>query len=285
MIGRVIVLAGVVMSSAAFAEDAPLQPTEKWVVNFDDAQCVATRNYGATGDAVYLVLKAPPIGDVVQIGVVRKGGAKEPTQVDGEVVFDDGAPIQTNLLEFGIGKLRQRALLVNLPAAQIGSIRNASTVHIRARDRGFMKLGSRIGVGGRSADESFALSSMPALLKMMDTCTADLRKVWNVYSDDKPGGPLKEPPSGDLVGLFNPDDYPGVALLKEQMGTVALVLLIDESGRVADCTVTQTSGVASLDAQSCAIIKERGKFKPAIGLDGKPAKSSWLQRITWRLMG
>lgn len=146
-----------------------------------------------------------------------------------------------------------------------------------------MKLGSRLGVGGRSADENFALSNMPALLKMMDTCTADLRKVWNVYRDDEAGGLLKEPPSGDLVGLFDPEDYPGIAMLKEQTGTVALVLLIDESGKVADCTVTQTSGVAALDAQSCAIIKERGKFKPAIGLDGKPAKSSWLQRITWQL--
>ena len=273
MIGRVIVLAGVVMSSAAFAEDAPLQPTEKWVVNFDDAQCVATRNYGATGDAVYLVLKAPPIGDVVQIGVVRKGGAKEPTQVDGEVVFDDGAPIQTNLLEFGIGKLRQRALLVNLPAAQIGSIRNASTVHIRARDRGFMKLGSRIGVGGRSADESFALSSMPALLKMMDTCTADLRKVWNVYSDDKPGGPLKEPPSGDLVGLFNADDYPGIALLKEQMGTVALVLLIDESGKVADCTVTQTAGLRHSMRKAARSSRSAGSSSQPSGWTASPPKA------------
>ena len=67
------------------------------------------------------------------------------------------------------------------------------------------------------------------------------------------------------------------------MGAVSLALLIDEQGKVADCTVTQTSGVAALDAQSCAIIKERGKFSPAIGHDGKPAKSSWLQRINWAL--
>jgi len=69
------------------------------------------------------------------------------------------------------------------------------------------------------------------------------------------------------------------------MGSVAFVLLIDEEGKVADCTVTETSGVASLDAQSCAIVKERAKFKPATGLDGKPSKSSYFQRISWRLEG
>ena len=85
------------------------------------------------------------------------------------------------------------------------------------------------------------------------------------------------------MGLFSSDDYPGIAVFNDQMGAVSLVLLIDEQGKVADCTVTQTSGVAALDAQSCAVIKERGKFSPAIGQDGKPAKSSWLQRINWRL--
>jgi len=32
-------------------------------------------------------------------------------------------------------------------------------------------------------------------------------------------------------------------------------------------------------------VKERAKFKPAVGLDGKPSKSSYSQRINWRLEG
>jgi TonB family protein len=136
------------------------------------------------------------------------------------------------------------------------------------------------------ADESFALAQMPALMKTLDTCAADLRKVWKVWDYEKGGteAGLKEGPSGNLSRLFDPDDYPAISILKDQVGSVAFALLIDEQGKVADCTVTQTSGLAALDAQSCAVVKARGKFKPAVGPDGKPSKSAYFQRITWALM-
>jgi TonB family protein len=260
----------------------PQPPTGKWVVHFDDAQCVATRQYGPADKPIYLALKAPPVGDVLQIGVVWQGGYREAIQTRGEIVFDDGEPVVTNLLEFGNKKLGQRAMLVNLPNEKLAPMRHASSVRIRARSSSNLKAGSRITWGSSTVDETFSLTQMASLLKMLDTCTEDLRKVWNVY-DPKVPGPLKQPAMGNLLGLFSSDDYPGIAVLQEQMGDVALVMLIDEQGKVADCTVTQTSGVASLDAQSCAIVKERGRFNPAIGQDGKPAKSSWMQRIRWRL--
>ena len=278
--GLAILFLSCVAAPAAAADPQP--PTGKWVVHFDDAQCVATRRYGPDDSPVYLALKAPPVGDVLQIGVVRKGGYREAIQTRGEVVFDKGEPVVTTLLEFGNKTLGQRAMLVNLPTEKLAPMRLASSVRIRARSTSNMKPGSRVTLASSTLDETFGLSQMSSLLKMMDTCTADLRKVWNVYNDSLPG-PLKQPPSGNIEGLFNSDDYPGIALFQDQMGDVALVLLIDEQGKVADCTVTQTSGVAVLDAQSCAIVKERGRFNPALGQNGKPAKSSWLQRIRWRL--
>ena len=72
MIGRVTALAAVFANTAASAAE-PLQPTAKWVVNFDAAQCVASRNYGTADKPLFLVLKAPPIGDVLQIGIIRNG--------------------------------------------------------------------------------------------------------------------------------------------------------------------------------------------------------------------
>ena len=282
MFARGFAIVSLIASSAAVAAPEPKQPTGKWVVHFDDAQCVATRQYGPAEKPVYLALKAPPVGDVLQIGVVWKGGYREAIQTRGEIVFDDGEPVVTNLLEFGNKKLGQRAILVNLPTEKLAPMRQASSIRIRARSASNMKSGSRMTFGSSTVDESFGLTQMAALLKMMDTCTVDLRKVWNVY-DSNVSGPLRQSATGDLLGLFSSDDYPGIAVFNDQMGAVSLVLLIDEQGKVADCTVTQTSGVAALDAQSCAVIKERGKFSPAIGQDGKPAKSSWLQRINWRL--
>lgn len=283
MLARGMFFLTILALSATPAASESKQPSSKWVVNFADAQCVATRNYGSEDQPIYLVLKAPPIGEVLQIGVVWKGSPRSAIQTGGEVVFDNGEPITTNLVEFGHKSLGQRALLVNLPTATLTPMRSATALRIRSRNSPpDPKLGTRLSTGGSSVDQTFVLTQMSSLLKMLDTCTADLRKVWNVYDSQTPG-PLKQPPSGDLRNLFRAEDYPGAALVNDQMGAVSLVLLIDERGRVADCTVTQTSGVAALDMQSCALIKERGRFAPAVGHDDKPAKSSWLQRITWRL--
>ena len=285
MLGRVLAFAVLTMSSAAAAAADPKQPTGKWIVEFADAQCVATRNYGSETDPLYLVLKAPATGGAVQIGTVRKSSKKDATQIDGEIIFDEAVTVRTSLLEFGNKKMGQRAMLANLSAKDVAPLRQAKSIRIRAREEGISRLGTRLATNVSKAEESFAVTQMPALMSTLDRCAADLRKIWRVWDDEKGSDGLKEGPTANLSKLFSGEDYPAIAIVQGEMGSVAFVLLIDEQGKVADCTVTETSGLASLDAQSCAIVKERAKFKPAIGLDGKPAKSSYFQRITWRLQG
>lgn len=276
------VLAVSLSGTAGLAE--PRQPTGKWIVNFADNECVATRNYGSDSDPIYLALKAPAVGDVLQLGVVRKGAAGIPKQTIGQVSFDSGTPLKVSFLEFGVAKLGQRATLANLPIASLAPMRQTTTVRVDATWAEPAKIGTRLGAGsgGRLQDE-FAVTQMGALMKMLDDCAAGLRKVWHVWDQSGQGAALKQGPTGDLSKIFSGGDYPTDALLSEQMGTVGIVLLIDEQGKVADCTTVMTSGVPMLDAQSCTIVRERGKFGPAVGLDGKPAKSAWFNRITWRL--
>jgi TonB family protein len=282
MFARILACAALLSTTGAAAAE-PRQPTGKWIVNFADAQCVATRNYGSEADPLYLVLKAPATGGTLQVAVVRKSARDDATQYDGEVVFDETAAVRTSLIEFGNKKMGQRAMLANLSADKVAPIRKAKVIGIRVREEGISRLGTRLATNVRKAEESFAVTQMPELTAMLDTCAADLRKIWRVWNDEKGSDGLKEGPTGDLSKVFSGDDYPAIALVEGEMGSTAFVLLIDEQGKVADCTVTEPSGVASLDAQSCAIVKERAKFRPAIGLDGKPSKSSYSQRITWRL--
>jgi protein TonB len=83
--------------------------------------------------------------------------------------------------------------------------------------------------------------------------------------------------------VFSDDDYPWAAMKKNQSGAITVAVLVDEKGKVSDCTVIETSGVASLDAQSCAIITSRARLRPAVGLDGKPAKGAFVQKIRWEI--
>ena len=258
----------------------PLRPTSKWHVDFADSQCIASRDYGTPGEPLFLVLKAPPVGDVVQIAVIRNGSLREPDQIAGEILFDEHSAIRTNFLEYGVKKLGQRALMMNLMTTDLSPMRKASTIRIRTRPEdpkhGLPKPRSQ-------TDLTFISSDVPQVMDLLKECAADLREVWNVWDENHDSVTLKKGPSGDIQRLFSGADYPAAAQMRDQSGTTTLEILIDETGKVADCTVTETSGAASIDAQSCAILRERGKFRPAIGLDGKPAKSAWSQSITWRL--
>jgi TonB family protein len=86
-----------------------------------------------------------------------------------------------------------------------------------------------------------------------------------------------------IAHLFTPATYPDDAMRESASGFVRFTLLIDETGKVRDCSAFQSSGVASLDTMSCYMIMEKARFKPATGPDGKPVKSAYCQNIIWAL--
>jgi TonB family protein len=240
-------------------------PTGKWVVDFADHQCLASRNYGTTGDPLYLALKPSPQGKMMQIAVVRKGRKGSwATEAPVTIQIDGGAPLQLDLLAFGAKADPLRTLLINLPSASFAPMRRATKLSIEAPGE---------------IDESFALTQMPSLMVEVDRCLADLERVWNVGHAAKAG--LRTRATANLAKYFSSSDYPDTAVRSGEGGTVEFALLIDETGKVADCMVTATSHVPVLDAQSCAVVIERARFVPAVGADGKPAKDAVINRVRW----
>ena len=263
---RVSMLLTAVLANPAIAA-TPLQPVEKWVLNYEDAQCNAYRNYGTEKNPLYLAFKAPPVGSVVQLMVVQNGPRMNGEQYDIQVKIDGRPPLKTNMLVYRGKKGKFRIKLINLPREEFAEFRDAGIVEIA-------------GVG---QDYSFALSDTGPLMKALDDCLTDLRGYFNVSRPDAPNPRLTRGPVGDLQNVFKPEDYPWPAVQSRLQGSATMEILIDERGAVADCSITETSGYATIDAQSCAIIQERAKFEPAIDTQGKPTRSSYSQRITWKL--
>ncbi|WP_222949800.1 hypothetical protein [Sphingomonas sediminicola] len=154
--------------------------------------------------------EGPAVGDTIQLGFIRKGGKLDANQLEGEIVFDEAPPLRTSFLEFGVKSMGQRARFVTLAAKDVASIRQAKTIRVRVREKGIERLGTRFGLGQATGEDAFAVTSMPALLSTLGNCTADLRRIWKVWSEEKGGSELKEGPSANLAQLFNADDYPGL---------------------------------------------------------------------------
>lgn len=99
-----------------------------------------------------------------------------------------------------------------------------------------------------------------------------------------PDGP---PPAvrakGQLPGLFSTDDYPAAALRNDEQGTVAVTVAINPEGRVSRCVISTSSGSASLDFATCAIIQRRARFTPARDERGRAVEDRSTARIRWML--
>jgi hypothetical protein len=255
-----------VAGSPSQAAPAPHAPTGKWVVDFAESQCLASRNYGPPGQPLYLVLKPSPMGQVMQISIVRKAKGGDAIQVPATLRFDEQEPIKSSMLAFTSSKDGVRINLVNLPIEAFAPARQAKGVSVRSAGE---------------LNESFALAQMAPLMAAIDRCVVSLQQHWNIGEAN--GAKLKERASSkaNLATYVRNEDYPAVALQNREMGEVGFALLIDATGKIADCMVIATSGVASLDAQSCATMTSRAKFNPAIGTDGKPAKDALTARIRW----
>lgn len=86
-------------------------------------------------------------------------------------------------------------------------------------------------------------------------------------------------------GYISDNDYPREAIHNYAEGTVVVQFTISTNGRVPVCEIAQSSGSDLLDETSCALIKDRFKYVPARGIDGKAVSETRTQRITWRLPG
>ena len=264
MLIRATAAAAALMAAPPLPEtEYVIYPTGKWVVHFDDSLCQAERDFGSPDKPFRLIFKQPAAGDIMQLAVARNEGTADAQEADGTITLDADAPHKFSFLVFSPPKQGFRLYTTNVPLTDLRP--SAETLWIRTRD----------------LNQAFAIPGFPALLQVMAKCVADLRTYWNLGPAGKAN--LSQPARGNLKRIFSFEDYPTAAVAAAETGAVKVELLIDEHGKIADCSVIQTSGVAALDAQTCAALSQRAEFRPAVGRDGKPARSGWIQEIRWQL--
>lgn len=261
------------LSGPARAAAPEEQALGNWALERSPARCVISRQYGPAGAPMTLGFKAPPIGDATQIIIIRPIARNRVTQSDAKLTID-GEIIRTTALSYPLGVGHSRAAhLINLPGENSASLRRASELEVWVKGT----TGANKGL-----HRTFSLGSMTSSSAQLDACLTRLRQTWNISED---GSRIKEAASliNPTESLFSSADYPKAALARFQSGSTGIMLLIDENGVVKDCTLTEASGVAVLDSNTCGVILRRARFNPAIGLDGKPAKSALSRKITWRV--
>ena len=100
-----------------------------------------------------------------------------------------------------------------------------------------------------------------------------------------PAPPAAAPTPATAKGrgnVFSDDDFPDASRRAEEQGVTRVSYVIDPTGKVTTCTVTQTSGFPRLDDATCKIIMRRFRFNPATR-EGQPVSETKTQPVRWQL--
>lgn len=266
-IGMPTVTSVTLIMAASLTPGAPpdtaqmMQPSGNWTVDWSDTGCTAIRSYTTAAGPVLLAFRPSLDGLTVRLMVSRPGAP-----IAARHVPVDLSGITASALRFTPPVKKTEFIWINLARGQFDKLVPAGAVRIN----------------GLGIDIALAAPGMAAAAKALDTCNADLRTHWNANEADKARIAV---PARRLVAIkqiVHADDYPAQARERNESGSTRVSLLIDEAGALKDCAVEEHSGVASIDAQSCALLMKRARYAPARDAAGKPIKSRITFRFTWK---
>jgi protein TonB len=79
------------------------------------------------------------------------------------------------------------------------------------------------------------------------------------------------------------ENYPARAVRDEIEGRVGVRVTVGPNGRVADCSVSSSSGSSVLDDAACAGMRSYARFNPALDREGNPTTGSYSTTIVYQL--
>ena len=271
---RALPLVAFLGAAPSTATEPLRQPTGKWVVDYGETYCTASRAYGTPERPLTLGFRPALQGSVVRLVLVRAGRVATPHHFPVSINAAASGR-ETTGLRFTSDNRKLDAVWINLDPALLESVRRMKEVAIKGGT------GGNALFGFSKVDERFALPGIDAVLKALATCNENLRKHWN--AGEGAAAQLSQPATllTPPRELLRNTDYPSQALRELKSGRIKVTLLVDENGAAKDCMIEETSGVATLDAMGCGRLQQRARFKPALDASGKPARSVYATGIAF----
>lgn len=254
------------------AAPAPAPPASKaaWAVDYGAQRCALIRT-GAGPEPVTFAVRIIPGHDDPEVllskanwhhsGIVKSGRLEVVLKPGGDS-FEAKAPVVVAAGAAG------HVVQMDLASGFLEALARANAMEVRR------------------AAETYAELPLPGAgkaVKALHDCNDALVTAWGI--DLKAAERLKSRPvaAGNPQGWLNQSDYPESALRRNSTGTVVARLDVDAGGQVAACTVVAGSGDRELDEQTCTSLRRRGRYRPAIDLEGRAAPDRVLTTVVWSI--
>ena len=249
----------------------PVKSSGPWVAKYEDRICVLSRAYGADPHKLQLALRPMPGDDQIEIVLITPNTGK-PFSRAGKArleLLPGGRSAEPYYRDYTIADGAKRMVRFFVKRAEIGDLASSTSL--------------RISLDGET--RHLALTRAAEALKAIEGCEDEMLRGWGI--DPEAMRNIATPPSPLTPenSWIQGSDYPLHETTRYRAGAVRLRWTVDTSGKISDCAIIQSSGHASLDALSCRLITERGRYKPAIDRQGSPAISFRTKTVQWSLIG
>jgi len=89
-------------------------------------------------------------------------------------------------------------------------------------------------------------------------------------------------PPVHIAGALTDSDYARSGLPRGAWGTVLISFRVRSDGSVDSCKTVRTSGYALIDSETCRLVEQRFRFRPARDSGGHPIDYALRTDFTWR---
>lgn len=130
---------------------------------------------------------------------------------------------------------------------------------------------------------TFKTGPLAAALVVLNDCTGHILETWGIDPAAQRSASRAAALQDEMmVARAIQEHYPLKALMQGRGGVVAVAALVDQTGKATECKIIHDSGVPEMNAMVCEKLM-KARFIPALDAGGKPMKSFWTTRVTYRL--
>lgn len=241
-------------------------PTGKWVVDFDDNYCLASRNFTADGKEVAFGLQPRPTTKGARAFIQTPRRLKSWDWEKAEITIGSETTKVDRLLAEPVVKPGYARYIHHLDEERLVKLEQAQGVTI----------------DGENVELHFPLTGLASVRKVLDDCMAGLLESWG-FSRETQATLVSFPKPRHLTSFFSADDYPARAVSSGAIGYVDVLLTVGTDGKVSECRVIRSSGHKELDDATCLKLRQRASFEPARDREGKAVASPYVTSIQWHV--
>ncbi len=136
----------------------------------------------------------------------------------------------------------------------------------------------------RKAAMRLEVGNLGNIYKAMNACMDDLIVSWGLdLEQDRRRAKAPQPLNLLDVARTLQRNYPSGPLRRGGQTDLHIRLMVDPSGRVTDCVISEIMTAEGFGIEACEIMKSRLEFAPSVDIEGNPMRSYYTTQISYRI--